>query len=460
MKLRFIIAFFLFISSKSFAGQGEFLFFQNHYDPIFDSNKGINYSAANTKCLTGLERVISPFLTNVMGYYVETSNDVNNGCLFQNVVSYDINIKTYNNTIGNFKINASLNIPLTGGSTLLNNNFWQHGDLMSHGISVLGIRNTQDYILISAADRKSVSGWMGQIFDILKNKPINRIVIPGSHDSGTYDLGDVLSPDYSLPIKLSGAQINALAKTQYYSLAEQLDRGVRYLDIRLCSDGSKLLVCHSVFARNLTIDSVFEQVRNFMNQEINKNEIVIVDIQSVQGWSTFNDSLKNKISDSLKNYLGNLVAPQDQFNATTPFGTFIQSGKRVIVLQNSPNTSLIWKRDESICNSWPNSDNPDKIWQVFQNDIDNRSSCSNNKFLQSQLVYTIQGASIDNALGNSLKDIVGPTKYNYLLKLNNDYMLSTAMRQNGNIIIEDFTSGFDLALTAKWVNWSKKFFNN
>ena len=86
--------------------------------------------------------------------------------------------------------------------------------------------------------------------------------------------------------------------------------------------------------------------------------------------------------------------------------------------------------------------------------------CSKDKFLQSQLVYTIQGASIDSILGNSLKDLVGPTKFNYSLKLSNNYMLSAEMRRNGNIIIEDFTSGFDLALIAKWVNWSKKFFQD
>ena len=80
--------------------------------------------------------------------------------------------------------------------------------------------------------------------------------------------------------------------------------------------------------------------------------------------------------------------------------------------------------------------------------------------MQSQLVYTIQGATIDNILGNSLRDIVGPTKYNYLLKLNNNYLLTASMRKNANIIIEDFTSGFDMALMAKWLNWSKKFFHD
>ena len=80
--------------------------------------------------------------------------------------------------------------------------------------------------------------------------------------------------------------------------------------------------------------------------------------------------------------------------------------------------------------------------------------------MQSQLIYTIQGATIDNVLGNSLRDIVGSTKYNYLLKLNNNYLLSASMRKNANIIIEDFTSGFDMALMAKWLNWSKKFFHD
>ncbi|KAB8033619.1 phosphatidylinositol-specific phospholipase C domain-containing protein [Fluviispira multicolorata] len=462
MKIKLLtFLFLLFFSGKTFAGQGAFLSFQNHYDPELDRNKGINYSPANVKCLNGLNLAGNNFLTNVLGYYIETDTQLGNGCLFLGVVPLDIVVKDFQETIATYHVNLSLNQLLTGGLTSLNSKYWSHGDYMSHGVSILGMRNTQDRIMISAAKKETVTSWMGQIYNVIKDRPINQLMIPGSHDSGTYDLGDKISPDSTLPAIISGAQINSLARTQYYSIAEQLDRGVRYLDIRLCSDGSNLLVCHSVFANTLTIESIFEQVKNFLDQPVNKNEVVIVDIQAVQNWDNFSPNIKYKIQTALMKYLGNYVAQPRQFSPESHFGDFVQSGKRAIVLQYHPTTSLIWERSNYMCGLWANSDNPDKIWEYFQSNIENRSNvCSNNKFMQSQLVYTIQGATIDNVLGNSLRDIVGPTKYNYLLKLNNNYLLSTSMRKNANIVIEDFTSGFDLALMAKWLNWSKKFFHD
>ena len=462
MKIKvFTFLIFLFFSGKIFAGQGALLFFQNHYDPELDRNVGIHYSPANAKCINGLNIVGNEFITNVMGYYIETDTQLGNGCLFSGVVPFDIIVNDFQEPVATFRANLSLNQSLTGGLTSQNPKYWSHGDYMSHGVSILGIRNTQDRILISAAKKETVTGWMGQIYSVIKDRPINKLMIPGSHDSGTYDLGTKISPDSTLPSIISGAQINSLARTQYYSISEQLDRGIRYLDIRLCSDGTNLLVCHSVFANSLTIESILEQVKNFLDQPVNKNEVVIIDIQAVQNWDNFSTYMKLKIQTALTKYLGNYAAKSGQFSPESHFGDFVESGKRAIVLQYKPTTNLIWERSNYLCGLWANSDNSDKIWDYFQSNIDNRSNvCSNNKFMQSQLVYTIQGATIDNILGNSLRDIVGPTKYNYLLKLNNNYLLTASMRKNANIIIEDFTSGFDMALMAKWLNWSKKFFHD
>ncbi len=453
--------FFFLISLNSFAGQGAVLFFQNEYDAELDRNKGINYSVENVKCINGLNIAGNRFLPNVMGYYIETDTQLSNGCFFLGVVPFDIIIKDFQETIATYRVNLSLNQALSGGITTQNSSYWHHGDFMSHGVSLLGIRNTQDRILISSAKKETVTGWMGQIYSVIKDKAINNLMIPGSHDSGTYDLGNKISPDSTLPRIISGAQINTLAKTQYYSIAEQLARGIRYLDIRLCSDGSKLLVCHSVFANSLTIDVIFEQVKNFLDQPTNKNEVVIIDIQAIQNWDSFSSNMKDKIQSALTKYLGNYVAPSGQYSPESRFGDFVEKDKRAIILQYNPTTKLIWERGSNICGLWPNSDNPDKIWEYFQSNIENRFSvCSRTKFMQSQLIYTIQGATLDNVLGNTLRDIVGPTKHSYLQKLNNNYMQSAAMRKNANIIIEDFTSGFDLALMAKWLNWSKKFFHD
>jgi 1-phosphatidylinositol phosphodiesterase len=58
----------------------------------------------------------------------------------------------------------------------------------------------------------SFSSWMGDIPD---NVLVTALSIPGTHDSGCID-GPM-----------------GLAKTQNLDLAEQLDSGIRFLDIRL-----------------------------------------------------------------------------------------------------------------------------------------------------------------------------------------------------------------------------------
>jgi len=63
--------------------------------------------------------------------------------------------------------------------------------------------------------------WMSLLDRKLK---INEINIPGTHDSGTYNVAIVKSP---------------IAQTQYLNIKEQLENGIKYLDIRLSLDDEK-----------------------------------------------------------------------------------------------------------------------------------------------------------------------------------------------------------------------------
>ena len=59
---------------------------------------------------------------------------------------------------------------------------------------------------------------MGDIAPCIINRRLTDIVIPGSHDSITYDFDPV---------------IDAIARTQSVDLYNQLDNGARQFDIRL-----------------------------------------------------------------------------------------------------------------------------------------------------------------------------------------------------------------------------------
>jgi len=86
--------------------------------------------------------------------------------------------------------------------------------------------------------------WMTGLPD---DRPLTRLSIPGSHDSGArYSAGD-----------LSG-------KCQDSSILEQLNYGVRFFDVRLYNYNDSLLVCHGFIDENLSLSSFVASVRVFL----------------------------------------------------------------------------------------------------------------------------------------------------------------------------------------------------
>ncbi len=89
----------------------------------------------------------------------------------------------------------------------------------------------------------SFSSWMGDIPD---NVLVTALSIPGTHDSGCID-GPM-----------------GLAKTQNLDLAEQLDSGIRFLDIRLAHYQDDLFVHHDVIYMGKTYKDVLKICVDFL----------------------------------------------------------------------------------------------------------------------------------------------------------------------------------------------------
>lgn len=94
--------------------------------------------------------------------------------------------------------------------------------------------------------------WMSYIYD---DAPVTDIAIPGSHDSGCIEM-----PYY-------GA-------TQDLTFAEQLDRGVRYFDIRVNDDGGDLVIFHSI-VNGVSYESVLKDIDEFM--DAHPSEFLVLD---------------------------------------------------------------------------------------------------------------------------------------------------------------------------------------
>jgi len=114
--------------------------------------------------------------------------------------------------------------------------------------------------------------WMSKIPD---DKKIVLINIPGSHDSAAYCMNRILS---------------CFSQTQYFDITQQLEIGVRKIDLRITSIETKretnedIICCHGICdcyvaedlcdQRKLTYKSILNDVRKFL--EKNPSETILV----------------------------------------------------------------------------------------------------------------------------------------------------------------------------------------
>lgn len=119
---------------------------------------------------------------------------------------------------------------------------------------------------------EELSSWMGKIDDAA---PLNKIAIPGSHDSGT-------------------AGICWLGETQTYSIGQQLASGARYFDIRVHKDGDKLTIFHDILD-GVNFTDVLSDIKEFILA--NPTETLILDFQHFKGDSQ--DAVRELLEEEL-----------------------------------------------------------------------------------------------------------------------------------------------------------------
>lgn len=140
-------------------------------------------------------------------------------------------------------------------------------------------------------------GWMGQDMAFIGNKRLADIAIPGTHDSGTARVSGLLS---------------STAKTQTQSIGQQLQDGIRYLDLRVlgvdpnsfrfildqvnktnyyaelpCPAITDYYIYHNSDYNkiaNLTsyrLNEALSDIKAFVSNPFNTNEVVILDFQNL-----------------------------------------------------------------------------------------------------------------------------------------------------------------------------------
>jgi hypothetical protein len=107
---------------------------------------------------------------------------------------------------------------------------------------------------------------MATHFDLIRDTKIRYLLIPGSHDSGTYNI-----PPQSL--------LYELTCTQHVSIHSQLTSGIRYIDLRYGPGSPHPTDIHILHhsAKSITLNQALTQISNFISQ--NPKEIIFLKIQ-------------------------------------------------------------------------------------------------------------------------------------------------------------------------------------
>ena len=195
--------------------------------------------------------------------------------------------------------------------------------------------------------------WMEGIKGILSPRSLCDVVMPGTHDSGTYAITKEsrIAPNQDISDRLNGVPfvgriVSGWAKTQGGTVAEQLAAGVRYLDLRISEHNAEHLLVHTMLS--VPVGVVLREVLHFVLSH--PLEVVVLDFNHLYNM-TGHDVLIERIVSTFGARLAVGLHP------TSTMQEFWDAGVQVVVLYAAGDVHLqgrLWGQ-KCIESFWPNT---------------------------------------------------------------------------------------------------------
>lgn len=138
-------------------------------------------------------------------------------------------------------------------------------------------------VLLFGAVSGACAGWMSKVSD---NVRVERMSIPGSHDSATG----------------CGTTCDSLAQTQELDISAQFDAGVRAYDFRPSSDGDTLRIYHGMFATGATFEGALDTLVDKLEKEPTEFAIIIMRHEDTHESAAEKAAWGRMMNDLLNNY--------------------------------------------------------------------------------------------------------------------------------------------------------------
>lgn len=240
-----------------------------------------------------------------------------------------------------------------------------------------------------------MADWMAQLPLAAQDKPLMTLAIPGSHHSGTYNLKEdsEITPDQPWcvralnPNDMIRRAVYNWSKDQSLNIRQQLEAGVRFLDVTVAYINENIYVVHGL--RCMAIRDLFRQVNDFVN--IHTKEIVLIDINR---FYEFRESHHEKLFNMIDAIFGNKLVhrPPNARNALSYSLNKLWTGLGQVIIFYQPSIPIplggeinghagpsdviklpnfVWTR-QFIKNPWPRTEEPQKMIEEVADIINSR----------------------------------------------------------------------------------------
>ncbi|XP_003694563.1 PI-PLC X domain-containing protein 2 [Apis florea] len=307
---------------------------------------------------------------------------------------------------------------------------------------------------------KELEYWMTQLPEVLKNLPIIHLAIPGSHDTMTYTIkrhNDV-GPDEPKYIRALGRYCSFVSKpiifnwsiTQHENIKDQLNGGIRYLDLRVAtkSTDANIYFVHGLYGSK--IYQPLQEIAEWLS--FHSNEIVILDFQHFYSFSETNHS--HLVETIFRIFQTKLCPVASMFDHITLNWLNLEKYQVIVIYRNvfAQNYSNLWPS----ClwhTPWPNTVRVNELIDFL--DIKLKARPLEIGFISQCLLTPDIPYILKHLCGTLQRDLVPLCQKAILLWINH----KRPGRGGLNIIIADFISDNNFLFCKTVIDSNKKIFD-